>query len=89
MDLVLIDEHGNELKHGACFDFMDVLSHITCTAEDIGAEALRNRVILSQAMQEFGFVPYQYEYWHFSFYHKTVKEPMDIVITSDLKGWNI
>ena len=89
VDLVLIDEHGNELDHGACFDYMDALSHLTCTAQDIGEVAVKNREILSQTMQEHGFIPYQFEYWHFSYHHKVIKEPMDTVITADLRGWNV
>lgn len=86
VDLVLIDENGIELNLGARFDFMDKLSHITATADEIGEEALRNRKILSDAMQRHGFIPYEYEFWHFSHKDKTIHEPIDIVITAELRG---
>lgn len=88
VDLVLTDIAGNELDHGACFDFMDTLSHIDITAAQIGEPALLNRVVLANAMMKFGFLTYPYEYWHFNFNNKLVNEPMNIEITADLKGLN-
>jgi len=89
VDLVLIDDKNQEVNLGACFDFMDTLSHITCTAADIGEEALHHREILSTAMQKFDFVPYVKEFWHFSHAEKTILEPIDIIISEDLKGLNV
>lgn len=89
VDLVLIDEKGNELDLGACFDFMDELSHITATAEDIGIEAAKNRAILAGAMQNNGFVSYPYEFWHFNHKEKTIHEPMDFLITPELRNLNV
>jgi zinc D-Ala-D-Ala dipeptidase len=88
VDLVLTDIAGNELDHGACFDFMDVLSHLDVTATQIGEPALLNRVILAEAMQKFGFLTYPFEYWHFNFGNKLINEPMDFVIDAGFKGWN-
>jgi zinc D-Ala-D-Ala dipeptidase len=89
VDLVLINEKNQELDLGACFDFMDTLSHITMTAAEIGETALQNRNILSSAMKKHGFLPYPYEFWHFSFHHQMIKEPMDLAITPVLKGLNV
>jgi D-alanyl-D-alanine dipeptidase len=89
VDLVLVDRDGNELDHGARFDFMDPLSHLVASVDDIGATAIRNRKILSDTMQKYGFVPYEFEYWHFSFKDKTIHEPMDFEITEEMKGLNV
>lgn len=89
VDLVLTDANGQELEHGACYDFMDRLSHIDVTADQIGDEAWRHREILSAAMQRQGFVPYKYEYWHFHFNHRLIDEPMDFEITPELRGLNV
>lgn len=81
VDLVLIDLKTKQLLDmGTCFDFFDVLSHTTATAEQIGQDAFRNRQILSNAMQKFGFIPYEEEFWHFDFHKREVDEPMDMPI---------
>jgi D-alanyl-D-alanine dipeptidase len=89
VDLVLTDGNGQELSHGACFDFMDPLSHLDVTATQIGAEALANRQILATTMEKYGFLTYPYEFWHFNFNNKLINEPVDIVISTDLKGLNV
>jgi D-alanyl-D-alanine dipeptidase len=86
VDLVLIDEHGKELAMGACFDFFDELAHPDAPAEKIGEQAVKNRQILAEAMQRYGFHPYCKEYWHFDHEKVEVTEPLDIAITSDLRG---
>lgn len=88
VDLVLIDESGQELDLGACFDFMDERSHLTATETEIGAEAYNNRQILISAMQNQGFIPYQNEFWHYSYKNKMIQEPIDIFITEELQGLN-
>lgn len=89
VDLVLIDEQGKKLDMGTRFDYMDIKSHTTATASDIGETAVRNRHTLRDAMVQFGFEPYPEEYWHFT--HggvagREVQDPLDIVITPDMKG---
>jgi D-alanyl-D-alanine dipeptidase len=85
VDLVLIDNKtGGKLDMGARFDFMDEKSHTTATSEQIGETAHKNRQILAEAMEKFGFQPYKEEFWHFSHYGKEgreVQEPMDTEIT--------
>ena len=51
--------------------------------------ALKNRIFLSDAMQRFGFSPYEKEWWHYSHKDKEVDEGMDLPITSALKGLGI
>lgn len=90
IDLVLIDAKTKMfLNMGAIFDYMDELSHLTITAEQIGEEAYRHRQILIEAMTTFGYQPYQYEFWHFCHGGRVgseVNAPLDIEITPDLKG---
>ncbi len=84
VDVVLIDiATGKELDMGARFDFMDEKSHRNINASQIGENAHRNREILSNAMQKFGFEPYEKEFWHFSFggiKGREVAKPMDVTI---------
>lgn len=89
VDLVLVDEQGQELNHGACFDFMDPLSHLDVTAEQVGEQALQTRQRLAAAMVKFGFITYPYEFWHFNFNNKLINEPVDVVISAELKGLNV
>jgi PhoPQ-activated pathogenicity-related protein/D-alanyl-D-alanine dipeptidase len=89
VDLVLIDKHGKELNHGTRFDFMGELSHYTATKEEIGAEAIKNRLTLTSTMEKHGFVRYPQEYWHFSYQNKAIQEPINIKITPNLKGLNV
>ncbi len=78
IDLSLIDLHTGELlPMGACFDFFDELSHLTATEAHIGAEALKNRQLLTNTMERAGFIPYEKEYWHFTFHEREILEPLD------------
>ncbi|MEO8401753.1 MAG: M15 family metallopeptidase [Gammaproteobacteria bacterium] len=85
IDLTLIDlKNKTLLDMGACFDFFDELSHSTATVEMIGVDALKHRQILSNAMQAVGFIPYEKEYWHFTFREREIEVPIDIAITAEL-----
>lgn len=86
VDLILIDINGDEKDLGACFDFMDTLSHDTITANDIGEIPFLNRTILSKTMQSHGFQSYKFEFWHYSYKNKMLSKPIDITITADLKN---
>lgn len=88
VDLVLLDAQGQELDLGACFDFMDKLSHSSVTAAEIGTAAHHHRTILLEAMSAHGFISHPKEFWHFHYKEKTILEPMDIVISAELKGLN-
>lgn len=89
VDLVLVDSAGTEIDMGACFDFFDELAHPTATAEQIGEAAVKHRQILAEAMQRYGFHPYEKEYWHFDHEKIEAHEPMDIAITSELRGLGV
>lgn len=90
VDLVLIDAKTKKfLDMGAIFDYMDVMSHLTATAEQIGVEAYQHRLILVEAMTRFGFVPYEKEFWHYCHGGREGSEvagPLDVEITASLRG---
>ncbi len=91
VDLSLIDLESRQLLDmGTIFDYFDAASHHPETsAEVIGKEAYRNRQVLTQTMQEFGFVAYPLEYWHFDYQEREMDEPADVVITPSLAGLNV
>jgi len=72
---------------GTIFDYMDEKSHPS--NREIPEQAFKNRMILSEAMQKFGFERYEQEWWHFNFKEREIAEPMDFIITPDLKGLNV
>ncbi len=81
VDLTLIQLHDHsELNMGAIFDYFDPLSHTNVTAKQIGEEALENRHYLSKVMQQFGFLPYEEEFWHFDYHEHESDTPFDIPI---------
>ncbi|QLH41901.1 MAG: peptidase M15 [Coxiellaceae bacterium] len=87
VDVCLIDlATESPLDMGAIYDYFDDISHTTATANQIGEAALRHREILAQAMLQVGFEAYKNEYWHFNFYEYEVDEPLDVPITTALKG---
>lgn len=90
IDLTLIDINTHQpLDMGACFDFFDELSHATVTKKQIGAEAYQNRKTLTHIMQKYGFIPYEFEFWHFDYHIQEIDEPLDITIESGLKNLNV
>lgn len=90
VDLTLIDLATNTLLDmGACFDFFNELSHASQTAETIGEIAYQNRTRLKDAMHQFNFQVHANEYWHFDYVHQENQEPLDIVITEQLRGLGV
>ena len=85
LSLVRLD-NKNLLNMGTEFDYFDTSSHLDAKAEAIGEEAVHNRQLLIQIMQQFGFIPYLYEWWHFDHQEREVNHPMDMEITPHLKG---
>lgn len=58
-------------------------------SNQIGEQAHKNRRILSQAMQKFGFEPLKEEFWYFShggIAGRETLEPLDIKITPKMHG---
>jgi len=88
VDLSLIDLRTNELLDmGTIFDYFDVTSHHPeASADVIGEVAFRNRQILTDTMEAFGFLGYAKEYWHFDYKETELVDPVDMEITSDLLG---
>ena len=65
VDLTLLDmKSGKELDMGSPFDFFGEISHPDY--QGITAEQFENRMILRNAMVRNGFVPFDYEWWHFT-----------------------
>lgn len=68
VDLTIVqsepDQNSKELAMGTRFDFMDELSH--SLSEHIQGKPRENRLLLRNIMQEAGFNPYEYEWWHFT-----------------------
>ncbi|PSR20243.1 MAG: D-Ala-D-Ala dipeptidase VanX [Sulfobacillus acidophilus] len=65
IDLTLFDlATGQQIPMGGHFDLMDSVSHHG--AKGISPTEARNRKILCEIMQASGFVPYAYEWWHYS-----------------------
>lgn len=65
VDLTLFDmKSGKELDMGSPFDFFGEISHLDY--KGITREQAENRMILRNAMIRNGFVPFDYEWWHFT-----------------------
>lgn len=65
VDLTLVDKNNTELDMGTCHDDFTEKAHSTYTK--LPEQILRNRKILADAMQKFGFIPLDSEWWHFDF----------------------
>jgi D-alanyl-D-alanine dipeptidase len=91
VDLSLIDLSNNQLCNmGTIFDYFDHTSHHPSTPSAIiGKEAYHNRQLLMQVMEEFGFIPYPLEYWHFDYKELELDIPADIAITPHLSRLNV
>ncbi|MCL2086233.1 MAG: M15 family metallopeptidase [Oscillospiraceae bacterium] len=65
VDLTLIDmKTGKELDMGTPFDFFGLPSHHD--TDLITSEQTANRLILKNAMEKAGFLPYDEEWWHYT-----------------------
>lgn len=93
VDVVFINPLTYEPYHfGACYDYMDELSHSTVSANEIGEDAYHLRQLLATVMQEHGFESIKEEFWHFSYHGKNGRataEAIDIEITPQLKGLGV
>ncbi len=68
VDLSLADSEGNLLDMGGGFDDFSKISHYS--AKGLSKSARKNRRLLRNIMKEAGFVPYEYEWWHFDYKNK-------------------
>ncbi len=65
VDLTLIDSIGNELDMGTPYD--DFTDKAKPDYPDITESVKANRKILKEAMNKFGFIQFETEWWHFDF----------------------
>ncbi|MDP4175772.1 MAG: M15 family metallopeptidase [Bacteroidota bacterium] len=65
VDLTLIDSLGNELEMGTPYD--DFTKKANRNYPDLTDFEKRNRRILDEAMEKFGFEPLMTEWWHFDY----------------------
>jgi D-alanyl-D-alanine dipeptidase len=71
IDLTVADEKGNALDMGTKFDFFGELAYPSKEREllsknKLSKKAYENRQILRNAMKSAGFMPIEYEWWHFN-----------------------
>jgi D-alanyl-D-alanine dipeptidase len=71
VDLTVADEQGRPLAMGTPFDFFGEMAYPSrekalLASGKLTKEAYQTRLILRQAMVHGGFMPIQYEWWHFN-----------------------
>jgi D-alanyl-D-alanine dipeptidase len=77
VDLTLIKLHTNEeLDMGTGFDNFSDTAHHGFTG--LKKEVLENRLLLKTTMEQFGFKPYNDEWWHYSFHNGKQYEILDL-----------
>ena len=65
VDLTLLDMRtGKELDMGGPFDLFSEVSHPD--SKNVTEEQYENRMLLQKAMTRNGFLPFDYEWWHFT-----------------------
>jgi D-alanyl-D-alanine dipeptidase len=65
------DEQGRPLEMGTPFDYFGEMAYPSrekalLASGKLSKKAYQNRLILRQAMVHGGFMPIQYEWWHFN-----------------------
>ena len=65
VDVTLTDENGNDLDMGTPYD--DFTERASYASEDVTLLAKSNRKLLRTVMMQFGFLPFESEWWHFDF----------------------
>jgi len=71
IDLTVADEKGDAIDMGTSFDFFGELAYPSMEQEllaqnKLSKKAYENRLILRNAMKSAGFMPIEYEWWHFN-----------------------
>jgi D-alanyl-D-alanine dipeptidase len=85
IDLTVADEKGKPLEMGTKYDYFGEMAYpkeeIRLIKEGkLSPKALENRLILRSAMKQAGFMPIEYEWWHFNaFSRKEAKEKFQVV----------
>lgn len=80
VDLTLVDRNGQELEMPTEFDNFTPRAHRKYRGAS--AQAIKNRVLLEQAMQKGGFIPLSKEWWHFDAVGWQKYEILDIPLES-------
>jgi D-alanyl-D-alanine dipeptidase len=71
LDISIASKEGELLEMGSEFDEFSAKSHVDYTK--ISKTAKKNRVTLKNLMVKGGFLPYENEWWHFSYHNKKYK----------------
>jgi D-alanyl-D-alanine dipeptidase len=85
IDLTVADERGKPLEMGTKYDFFGEMAYPKeearlLKAGKLSAKALANRLILRKAMTHAGYMPIEYEWWHFNaFSRKVAKEKFQVI----------
>lgn len=85
IDLTVTDEKGKPLEMGTKYDFFGEMAYPKeearlLKAGKLSQKALDNRLILRKAMKSAGFMPIEYEWWHFNaFSRKVAKEKFSVI----------
>jgi D-alanyl-D-alanine dipeptidase len=77
IDLTLADEKGKPLEMGTKYDFFGEMAYPKeearlLQAGKLSQKAIDNRLILRKAMKSAGFMPIEYEWWHFNAFSRKV-----------------
>jgi D-alanyl-D-alanine dipeptidase len=64
VDITLVDKEGKELDMGTGFDFFGKEAHHDYT--ELPEEVLRNRRLLKNTMEKYGFWSIRTEWWHYN-----------------------
>jgi D-alanyl-D-alanine dipeptidase len=85
VDLTVADEKGKPLEMGTKYDFFGEMAYPKEEARllkegKLTATALANRLILRNAMKSAGFLPIEYEWWHFNAFSRKVAKQMFQVV---------
>ncbi|MFM6913711.1 MAG: M15 family metallopeptidase [Aquirufa sp.] len=85
IDLTVADEKGKPLEMGTKYDFFGEMAYPKeearlLEAGKLSQKAIDNRLILRKAMKSAGFMPIEYEWWHFNaFSRKVAKEKFSVI----------
>jgi len=85
IDLTVADERGKPLEMGTKYDFFGEMAYPKeearlLKAGKLSQKAIDNRLILRKAMKSAGFMPIEYEWWHFNaFSRKAAKEKFSVI----------
>lgn len=85
IDLTLADEKGQALDMGTKYDFFGELAYPKLEQQflnngQLTAKAYENRLLLRNIMKKAGFMPIDFEWWHFNaFSRKEAKKRFEVV----------